>query len=424
MKRQLRLVCLYLLAILARPFAQRPAASVASVLYIKPDHLGDLLLATPVLARLRQQLATARITALVGPWSQVVLQRNPDVDTLLICPFPGFARGVKDRPGTKQALAPLRALSSFAAGLSSLTKPYLLLFHYARLLRAGYYDLAIVGRDDHWWGAALALLAGVPRRVGYAVPECRPFLSLALPWDPRTHVTVQGLELVEAATNDRQPPSNAIPKPQVSDLKQQISTRFDPSEADINWADEWIGSQGLAAHQRLVIIHPGTGGPAKLWFPERWAAVADALQSARAQLVLTGGPDEAALVAEIKDHMRAPVLTLAGQTTVGQLAALLRRAALVLGVDSGPLHLAAAQGIPTLHLYGPGDDRRFGPWGDHERHVVVREELWCSPCGVFSACPRGLARPECMDRIGVELVVARALGMLATVPAAELRISA
>jgi heptosyltransferase-2/heptosyltransferase-3 len=395
MKRPLRLVCLYLLAILARPFARRPAGSVATVLYIKPDHLGDLLLATPVLARLRQELATARITALVGPWSQVVLQRNPDVDTLLICPFPGFERATKNQPGTKpQAPAPFCTLSSFAAGLSSLTKPYLLLFHYARLLRAGRYDLAIVGRDDHWWGAALALLAGVPRRVGYAVPECRPFLSLALPWDPRAHVTIQGLALVEAATTDRQPPADAIPTPQASGLKPQISTRFDPSEADINWADEWLRSHGLAAHQRLVIIHPGTGGPG-----------------------------EAALVAEVKDHMRAPALALAGQTTVGQLAALLRRGALVLGVDSGPLHLAAAQGIPTLHLYGPGDDRRFGPWGDREQHGVVREELWCSPCGVFSACPRGLARPECMDRIGVALVVERALGMLANIPAPQLRIS-
>jgi heptosyltransferase-2/heptosyltransferase-3 len=101
-------------------------------------------------------------------------------------------------------------------------------------------------------------------------------------------------------------------------------------------------------------------------------------------------------------------LALAGRTSVGQLAALLRRADLVLGVDSGPLHLAAAQGAPTIHLYGPGDAGRFGPWGDPHRHVVVREELWCSPCGVFSACPRGLELPECMDRIAVARVIAAA----------------
>jgi heptosyltransferase-2/heptosyltransferase-3 len=129
-------------------------------------------------------------------------------------------------------------------------------------------------------------------------------------------------------------------------------------------------------------------------------------------LVLTGGPDEQALVAQVAAHMRSGALSLAGQTSVGQLAALLRRAALVLGVDSGPLHLAAAQGAPTLHLYGPGDAGRFGPWGNPARHVVLREELWCSPCGEFAACPRGLARPECMELIGAARVTERALAML------------
>jgi hypothetical protein len=79
-----------------------------------------------------------------------------------------------------------------------LATPYRTLLRYVLLLRAGHYDLAIIGRDDHWWGAALVLLAGVPRRIGYAVPECRPFLTAALPWNPRDHVTAQGLALVDA----------------------------------------------------------------------------------------------------------------------------------------------------------------------------------------------------------------------------------
>src|SRR5581483_10100038 len=147
----------------------------------------------------------------------------------------------------------------------------------------------------------------------------------------------------------------------------------------------------------------------------------DALQRDGAQIVLTGGPDEQALVAAVAAHMTTPVRQLAGKTSIGQLAGLLRRAELVLGVDSGPLHLAAAQGTPTLHLYGPGDAARFGPWGNPARHVVVREELWCSPCGVFSACPRGLARPECMERIAVTRVVAEARRLLAAARVMEHR---
>jgi len=419
-----RLLLLRLLGALARPLVRRKTARVASVLYIKPDHLGDLLLATPVLAALRQRLPNARITALVGPWSYMALQRNPDLDVLLTCPFPGFERRPKDegRRTKDEGRAVLQVLSSFVFRLSSLMKPYSTLIRYALLLRAGHHDLAIIGRDDHWWGAALALLAGVPSRIGYAVPECRPFLTTALPWNPCDHVTAQGLALVDAvgshspslsttAAGVREHVVRLALNPQLSTLNSQFSARFDPSQDDITWADGWIVEHGLA-DAPLVLLHPGTGGPAKLWFAERWAIVADAIQAAGARLVLTGGPDELTLVAEVAAYMQSAALALAGQTSVGQLAALMRRATLVLGVDSGPLHLAAAQGVPTLHLYGPGDADRFGPWGNRVRHLVLRADLWCSPCGEFAACPRGLAQPECMERISAARVAEHALGML------------
>jgi ADP-heptose:LPS heptosyltransferase len=424
MKRLLRLLLLHLLAQLARPFVRRADWASGDILYIKPDHLGDLLLATPALAALRQRFPEARITALVGPWSQVVLQRNPDADIVLTCPFPGFERRpptTDHRPPTTGHGSRLREWSSVVSRRSSVVvQPYLLLLRYGVLLRASRYDLAIVGRDDHWWGAALALLAGVPRRVGFAVPECRPFLSDCLPWDPRDHVTKQGLALVAAVEprTKNQEPLDGLHSSRFSvdpaGARSRFSARFDPSADDITWADDWLRAQNFGTDELLVVMHPGTGGPAKLWLPERWAQVADALQTHSAHIILTGGPDERALVGEVARHMRADPLTLVGQTTVGQLAALMRRAALVLGVDSGPLHLAAAQGVATLHLYGPGDARRFGPWGEQARHVIVRAELWCSPCGVFAACPRGLAQPECMELIEVAAVVERARALLAT----------
>ena len=135
MKRLFRLVLLRLLALLARPLARRRPVAVASVLYVKPDHLGDLLLATPALAELRQRLPAARITALVGPWAAVVLRRNPDVDALLTCPFPGFERRTTTsdkRPATSD----LRDWLSFAVRRSSFAvHPYLTLLRYAALLR-------------------------------------------------------------------------------------------------------------------------------------------------------------------------------------------------------------------------------------------------------------------------------------------------
>ncbi len=379
---------------------RRLPTPVRHILVIKPDHLGDVLLATPALRLLRQQHPQARIVALLGPWSALMLAHNPDIDTVLTLPFPGFAR--------QQTQS-----SRFAFVL-----PYLVLLRYAALLRAERFDTALLLRDDHWWGAALALLAGIPRRVGYAVPECAPFLSHALHWNPAQHVTVQGLALVQAiGDGDGAQGSVATPTRQVRppDLPspRDLPLRFTPSPADQDWATSWLRQHNICLDERLVVLHPGTGGPAKLWVPERWAAVANALVTRpNLRLLLTGGPGEEALVAQIAAQIQQPVLTLVGMLSVGQLATLLGRAALVLGVDSGPLHIAVSQGTPSLHLFGPSDAGRFGPWGDAARHRVVRADLWCSPCAVFSACPRGTSPPECMERIVVDAVLRAAIELI------------
>jgi heptosyltransferase-2/heptosyltransferase-3 len=380
---------LVLLAWAGKHVVQRPSAAPRHVLVIKPDHLGDVLLSTPALRLLRQQHPHAHITLLAGPWSARIVANNPAIDTLLMLPFPGFQRGAARR-------SPLQ--------------PYWLLLRFALLLRAGHFDTALLLRDDHWWGAALALLAGIPRRVGYAVPECAPFLTDALPWHPGEHVTRQALAVVQALRDPAELPE--LPDP------TGIPLHFVPSAAAVEWAEHWLTQQGIGAHERLVILHPGTGGAAKLWLPEHWAQVARSLLSqddARhpLRLLLTGGPGEEPLVQAIARLLDPVPPTLVGATDIEQLAALLGRAALVMGVDSGPLHLAVSQGTPSLHLFGPSDAQRFGPWGDPSRHVVLRAGLWCSPCGVFSACPRHTDPPECMQQIATAEVIQAAQRLLA-----------
>jgi heptosyltransferase-2/heptosyltransferase-3 len=391
-RRPLRLWLLRLLALAGRGGVVNRSlyAPPRRVLVIKPDHLGDVLLCTPALRLLRQQHPRAEIVALVGPWSLPILARNPDIDTLLTLPFPGFVRGTAAR----SALA-----------------PYRLLLHQAMLLRAGHFDTALLLRDDHWWGAALALLAGIPRRLGYAVPECDPFLSRALPWVPSQHVSRQALALVQAVQSDPEP---------LTHEPARYPLRYEPAPADVAWAAAWLTQHAPAAGERLVVLHPGTGGAAKLWLPAHWAAVGNQLLAHAAQnghpplrLLLTGTQAEAPLIEEIAQGLHTPPLRLAGATSVGQLTALLGRAALVLGVDSGPLHLAVSQGTPSLHLFGPSDAQRFGPWGDPARHVVLRAGLWCSPCGVFHACPRHTDPPECMAHLDGAQVVQAAQRLLA-----------
>ncbi len=362
----------------------------AKVLLIKPDHLGDLLLAGPALTRLRRALPASRLVGLVGPWSRQMWQDRPELDELLLLPFPAFERTVSAPPGGR------------VAQLMARLQPWLLLFKYGMLLRCERYDAALLLRDDHWWGAALALLAGIPRRIGQGHPHCTPLLSTALPYDPREHVTRQALAVVAALTGGR-PPSAVLGDPPLS---------FRPDTTDEAWAAEWCAAH-LGMGERLVIIHAGTGGRVKHWPEANWTVVADQMAALPGvRLFFTGGPAEAALVERIMAGMRHASFSLVGQTTTGQLAALLGRAVLVLGVDSGPLHLAVSQGVPSLHLFGPSDDRRFGPWGQASRHIVLRAGLACSPCGTFEHCPRGTEGPECMLMINPAVVIAAGRALL------------
>ncbi len=359
-----------------------PAAptDIRRILLIKPDHLGDLLLATPALTRLRQLYPHARITLLAGAWAAPIVATNRQLDTLHSLPFPGFVR---------------------ASNKPAVWQPYTLLLRTAVLLRNHAYDAALLLRDDHWWGAALALLAGIPVRVGMAAPAMRDLLTLAVAWQPTQHVTAQALAIVESL-------ACGAPTPPVTGWQPDLpALAYAPPAPDQAWAATYLAQHGITAATNLYIIHPGTGGNSKHWLPERWAAVGTQLaQLPQARVLLTGGATETELVAQIAAHMHPAPLTLAGATSIGQLAALLARARVVLGVDSGPLHLAVSQGTPTLHLFGPSDVRRFGAWGDPRRHRVLQAELWCRPCGVFTACPRQLEPPECMQQISVAQVLA------------------
>src|SRR6266436_6995985 len=106
------------------------------------------------------------------------------------------------------------------------------------------------------------------------------------------------------------------------------------------------------------------------------------------------------MIEKIAQGMTTPPIPMTDMTA-GQLAALLARAQLVLGVDNGPLHLATAQGTPTLRLFGPTDTHIFGPWGPPERHVVIASNQKCPscpaiPCGRLDFRPDELPRHPCV----------------------------
>ncbi len=365
-------------------------ARPSRILVVRPDHLGDLLFATPALHLLRTRFPQAHIAALVGPWGEAVLAGTSDVDQVLTLPFPGFTRAPKGR----------------------LDAPYTLLRSEARRLATSQFDLALILRFDHWWGAWLAAAAGIARRVGYAVDEVTPFLTQPVPYVAGRHEVVQNLGLVFVAagidanhlTGDT-PPADA-----------GWALRYAISAADLAAADRLLPQ--TSGGRRMVAFHPGSGAAVKRWRIEAWAELALRLSVEQdVQVVFTGSAGEAALIEPVLAAMRAtplaaPPISLAGQTGLGALAAVYRRCAVVIGPDSGPLHLAVAVATPTVHLYGPVDRRTFGPWGSPQRHRVVTSSWACIPCNRLDWPDSSLAEHGCVRDVSVEQVLAQAIDLL------------
>ncbi len=344
-----------------------PPTEPRKILIVRPDHLGDLLFATPALARLRERYPDAEIVGMVGPWGEAVWRRLPDLDRVITCPFPGFTRRPKGSP----------------------LAPYRLLVHCAGSIRAEGFDTALILRFDHWWGAMLAALAGIPRRRGYALPDVLPFLTEPMPYHPGRHEVVQNWALVEG-TPDVDP----------ADIGP---LRFPVPDDALSRADDLLAAEGVAPGEPIAVVHPGSGAPVKLWETGKWATLVDRLPG-DFRPVLTGGGGEMALAEEIAGRSRRRIAVVAGKTDLDTLAAILARAVLAVGPDSGPIHLAAAVGTPTVALYGPADPALFGPWGPPGLHQVVMSDWPCAPCGRLDFSPKELPEHRCVRDISVERV--------------------
>lgn len=318
------------------------------VLFIRPDHLGDMLLATPAMRALKAARPYTEIHVLAGAWSAGVLANVPEVDLVLTTDFPGFNR---------------------AGNGGNYLAPYFKVISTARQLRQIGYGHAIIMRPDHWWGAMVAHVAGISERIGYAKQDVAPFLTQRLDMQ-HEHVVRQNLRLVESWTGYI--PDNNVPY------------RYRVYESERDDISRHLAEFGIAPDERIFCIHPGAGTWVKLWDDERWATVADTLiDQLNAKVVFTGGDGERGMVVRIMNRMTHTACMTVGEFNIQELSALYERAQVVLGPDSGPLHLASAVGTPTVSLFGPADPVEFGPWGRNDKNIYLASSIGCRPCRVL-----------------------------------------
>ena len=147
----------------------------------------------------------------------------------------------------------------------------------------------------------------------------------------------------------------------------------------------------------MVVINPGGRYWFKRWQADKWASLIDLIQfELGLSVVITGTENERKDIGDIISRLKTPACSIAGQTTVLQLASLLKKAKLFIGNDSGPMHIAAASGTPVIALHGPTDPSVWGPWG--KDHTVISSHVSCSPCKVTDCA---VEKGKCMEQISV-----------------------
>ena len=172
--------------------------------------------------------------------------------------------------------------------------------------------------------------------------------------------------------------------------------------------DERFFSKWIEPGQRVVVMAPGSRSHLKRWPAQRFASVADQLiAQEQVQIVLVGAPEDRPISEEIHSCTRNRLLDLTGQTTIRQTAALLARAQMLITNDSACLHAAEAMGTPTVAIFGPTDEKKYGP--RNPRSIVVRRQLVCAPCE-RALCPY---HHECLQQLAVGEVYAAAARILA-----------
>ncbi len=352
-----------------------PSREARRVLIVRLSALGDVVNALPALTALRAMLPDAHIAWAVEPPCDQILQGHPMLDDLIVIPRRELAADLR---------SPMR-WGAFKRSFDDLK----------RRLREKSYDAAL-DLQGNFRSGVVTWLTGARHRVGFARRGSKELSHLAythhvvLPIG-KLHRVERGLKLLSCLGE-----VPLDPEPQV------------PTGSEARRFAKSFYEKNFAVDDTIAALHPGVSrfGVYKQWPEGRYAELADLLFDRHGVIsLLTWGPGEREMCARIA--MQADCTPVIGPETqsLKQLAALISRADLFIGADSGPARIAWAVGTPLVVIFGPKDPEIYGPTG--ERCRVVQRELPCRPCR-RRTCPD----PVCVTDIVAEEVVQAACEVL------------
>jgi heptosyltransferase-1 len=325
------------------------------ILLVKLSSFGDVLHALPTLEALREAYPAAHFTWLVEAAYAPLLSGHPALDEVWLAP--------RLRP------------AEFFSGPNPATLRRLI-----RQLRARPFDL-VVDLQGLIKSAVWVALARSPRKVGYDKTRELSYLALTervQPFDPEAHAVNRCLNLAHYLGAPLTSPRFRLGLDAAADISALLPA---------------------AAWRPLAVLHPGARWDSKLWPAASWARLAEWLRDRGFQVAVTGSAADRELAAKLTAQCRAPLINLAGCTSLAELAAILRKTRLAVTTDTGAMHLAASLGTKVVALFGPTAPWRTGPFGSG--HQVVRLGLPCSPC-FKRRCPE----PRCLTDLTPEVVKA------------------
>ena len=320
---------------------------IRKILIRSTNWIGDAVMTTPAMGAVRAAFPAAEIVVAANPPVAELLSGHPACDRLLVYDRNGLHKG---------PAGPWR---------------------FSREIRKERFDLAILFQNA-FEAAVIALAAGIPRRAGYRTDARGILLTHGVPVgraERRLHHTDYYL--------------NMLARLGIRGGDGRLHLQCSVEEKA--WVEAVLGGEPWAA------VNPGaTYGSAKRWRPERFAEAADRIAETHGfSIVLTGGPGETPIGRDIEEAMRLRPLNLIGKTSVRQMMAILSTVRLMVTNDSGPMHVAAAFGIPIAALFGPTDHTTTSPLAPSVR--IVRKPAECAPC-LKRRCPTD---HRCMDAVQV-----------------------